>query len=213
MSKRTSLSISARRHFVDQFFFSKSNLISGKIIDIGGKKKNKRGIFDIDNKYGEVTYVNIDESTNPDIVADAASIPVAGESYDTAILGEILEHVSDPIAVLRETKRLLRHEGKILVTVPFMAGIHGDPHDYGRYTETFWQKAAENLGLKILEIEKQGTIFAVFALMIQHLFLSKGVSWRPIQIPLIKFLMWLDKRTTHKLLTAWTTGYGIVFTK
>src|SRR3989344_3810604 len=89
MFKRTSLSISARRHFIDQFFFSKSHLIKGKVIDIGGKKLNKRGLFDID-KFAQVTYVNIDGTTSPDIVADATSIPVPDESYDTVIMGEIL---------------------------------------------------------------------------------------------------------------------------
>ncbi len=212
MSKRTSLSISARRHFIDEFFFAKNNLVKGKILDIGGKKINKRGLFDID-KYGEVTYVNIDQSTNPDIVADAVSIPVADESYETIIIGEVLEHLPDPKSALREAQRILKPGGTIIATVPFMVGIHGDPLDYGRYTETFWEKAGKDAGFSKISIERQGTIFAVFALMIQHLFFAKGVSLRPIQIPLVKFLMWLDKRTTSSALTAWTTGYGIVFKK
>lgn len=209
---RTPLSVSARRHFIDQFFFSKVSLIKGSVLDIGGKKLNKRGLFDLE-KYTKATYVNIDESTSPDIIADATSIPVEDGSYDTVIMGEILEHLPDPMKALKEARRILKSGGTLLATVPFMAGIHGDPHDYGRYTETFWQKAAEDLGLKILEIERQGTIFAVFALMIQHLFLSQGVSWRPIQNPLVSFLMWLDRRTESEALTAWTTGYGIILKK
>ena len=182
------------------------------MIDIGGKKEGKRGLFDID-KYAKVTYVNIDKSTNPDIVADATSIPIPDECYDVAVMGEILEHLPEPVKALKETRRLLRPGGIVLATVPFMVGIHGDPHDYGRYTETFWQKASSDIGFKNIKIERQGTIFAVLALMVQHLFLSKNVSWRPIQTPLVRFLMWLDKRTKNKTLTAWTTGYGIVFTK
>ena len=212
MSDRTSLSVSARRHFVDEFFFSHTEFLKNKkIVDIGGKKVNKRGLFNAD-KYAEVTYVNIDRSTEPDIVADASSIPLPNESYDVVILGEILEHVLEPKTVLREAKRLLRQGGKMLVTVPFMFPIHADPYDFARYTDYFWRKTAEGLGLNI-EIERQGTIFAVWALMVQHFFLSKGVSWHPIQNPFVKFLMWLDSRTTNKTLTAWTTGYGIVMTK
>src|SRR3989344_169049 len=164
MTARTSISVSVRRHFIDNFFFSKSNLYSGKIIDIGGKKKNKRGLFDI-SKFGtEVTYVNIDGSTEPDIIADASSIPLPDETFDLAIIAELLEHVPDPVAVLREAHRLIKPGGKILVTIPFMVGIHGDPQDFARYTPTFLEKASREAGFNGVEIETHGTIFAVAAL-------------------------------------------------
>jgi len=215
INSRTSLSISVRRHFVDGFFFSHSHLIqnNSKVIDIGGKKYSKRGLFDIDSLSKDVTYVNIEKSTHPDIVADAKNIPVADNAYDIIIMGELLEHVEDPLDVIREAHRILKPDGKALATVPFMVGIHGDPTDYGRYTDTFLKEVTEKAGFYKFEIESQGTIFAVMALMIQHIFIAKKVSWRPIQIPLISFLMWLDKKTTTPLLRAWTTGYGIILTK
>ncbi len=213
MAKRTSVGTSVRRHFIDQFFFSHRHLIRGKVIDIGGKRVKKRGLFDIDKLGVEVTYVNIEKKDEPDILSDAASIPLPDNSFDTAILAELLEHVPEPKAVLKEAYRLLKPDGVALITAPFMVGIHADPYDYGRYTETFWRKVAQDLGFKVTEIEKQGTMFAVAGLMLQHLFLAKGVSWRPVQFPLIKFLMWLDRRTIIPALTAWTLGYGIVLTK
>lgn len=214
MSKpRTSLSVSVRRYFVDTFFFSRTEFLRDKlVIDIGGKKKNKRGLFDID-KYAKVMYVNLDESTEPDVVADAAKIPLPDESYDAVILGEILEHVPDPVAVLKEARRLLRREGRVLATVPFNVGIHGDPHDYGRYTETYWKMLAEETSFRVESIERQGTMFAVLALMLQHLFRAKRRSWEPLQSWLVHFLMWLDGKTKAPLLKDWTTGYGIVLTK
>ncbi|OGM02003.1 hypothetical protein A2115_01635 [Candidatus Woesebacteria bacterium GWA1_41_8] len=212
--QRTSLSISVRRHFVDNFFFSHKLLFAGKkIIDIGGKKINKRGLFDISSFSADVTYVNIEKKDGPDILTDATNIPVPDNSFDIAIMGELLEHVSDPKAVLREARRILKPGGKILVSVPFMVGIHGDPYDYGRYTDTFWRMTAEELGFSIMEIKPQGTMFAVFALMIQHLFLAKHRSLRPVQTPLIRFLMWLDRKTINPLLRSWTTGYGIILEK
>ena len=212
---RSSLSVSVRRHFIDNFFFGQAEVFkkAGKIIDIGGKKKNKRGLFDISDYASDVTYVNIDKTTEPDIVSDAASIPLPDNSFSAVILGEVLEHVPEPLSVLREARRLLIPEGKIVATVPFMVGVHGDPHDYGRYTKTFFEKAARDLGFSKIEISEQGTMFAVIALMVQHLFRAKNISWRPIQTPLVKFLMWLDQKTTTPILCAWTTGYGIVLTK
>ncbi len=210
---RTSLSISVRRHFVDNFFLTHANLITGHTIDIGGKRSNKRGLFDIDKLCSNVTYVNIEKKDQPDILADASSIPVADNSYDTAILGEVLEHVPEPLLVLREAHRLLKPGGKILVSVPFMYPVHADPYDFGRYTEYFWQQLSEKIGFKSIKIEKHGSIFAIMALMVQHIFRAKKRTWRPIQTPLVSFFMWLDERTTHPLLKAWTTGYGIVLEK
>ncbi|MDO8424102.1 MAG: methyltransferase domain-containing protein [bacterium] len=213
MNNRTSLSTSVRRYFIDNFFFSRKDLIKGKVIDIGGKKKNKRGLFDIGKITNNVTYINIERSTEPDIVSDAASIPLNDSTFDTAIIAELLEHVPEPAKVLMEAQRLLKPGGIALVTVPFNVGVHGDPSDYGRYTRVMLENMSREAGFSKVEIEEQGALFAVMALMIQHLFLAKKVSWRPIQIPIIKFLMWLDKRTTAPLLRTWTTGYGIVMEK
>lgn len=210
---RTSISISERRHFVDNFFFSKSEFIKGKVIDIGGKKTNKRGLFDIDKVSSSVTYVNLEKKNSPDILADATSIPLPNNSFETVIMGELLEHVPDPIAVLKEAHRLLKPNGIILITVPFMVGVHGDPYDFGRYTKTFWEKLAMDIEFDVVEIEQHGNMFAVLALMVQHMFRAKNVTWRPIQFPLVQFLMWLDSKTTSPLLKAWTTGYGMIFVK
>lgn len=211
---RTSLSISVRRHFVDGFFYSHSHLLKDKeILDIGGKKKNKRGLFDISHFSSKVKYVNIDRTTEPDIVSDAKSIPLPDNSFDVVILGEILEHLPDPLAVLTEARRLLKPQGIILATVPFMYPVHADPYDFGRYTDYFWQEAAAKIGFTEIKIEKQGGMFAVGALMVQHFFRAKNISWRPIQNPLVKFLMWLDSKTKNELLKSWTTGFGLILTK
>lgn len=213
--ERNSISVSVRRHFVDSFFFSQKKLFtsSARILDIGGKKKNKRGLFDIGRYNSEVKYVNIDRTTEPDIVSDATMIPLPENSFDIVIMGELLEHVPEPLLVLKEAYRLLKSGGTALISVPFLYPVHADPYDFGRYTEYFWQENLAKLGFKNIKVEKHGSIFAIMALMVQHIFRAKKRSWRPIQMPLVRFFMWLDGRTSAPLLKAWTTGYGIVCTK
>lgn len=213
MIKLSPTSTSVRRYFVDRFFFDNRDKITGTVLDIGGKKAKKRGTFDIAKFAKIVTYVNIDKGTEPDIVSDASSIPLSDSSCDTVILGEVLEHVRSPELVLKESARLLKPGGNILITVPFMYPVHADPFDYGRYTEHFWREAASDCELNVLSLKSQGTIFAILAQIVQHLFISRDISWRPIQFPLIKFLMWLDKKTKNTLLCSWTTGYGIILQK
>ena len=57
---------------------------------------------------------------NADITADPSTWPddLAGVQCDVVLLGEVLEHLTDPGAALRSLQTLLAPEGVILVTVP-----------------------------------------------------------------------------------------------
>ena len=50
--------------------------------------------------------------------SDAAALPLADESVDAIILSELLEHVPDDLAVLRECRRVLKPGGVVAITVP-----------------------------------------------------------------------------------------------
>lgn len=57
------------------------------------------------------------------VLADAAQTPLKPGGFDLVIAAEVLEHVTDPGAVLREARRMLRPGGRVLITVP-MADWH-----------------------------------------------------------------------------------------
>jgi len=46
--------------------------------------------------------LNIDKSINPDYLCSADDIPVEDESFDIVLLAEVLEHIENPIEVLKE---------------------------------------------------------------------------------------------------------------
>jgi len=70
----------------------------------------------------DITFVDCDQwkfDWYPDakfIRCFAEEIPVEDNSYDTVILGDILEHVKDPNIVIQEAKRIARN--RIVITVP-----------------------------------------------------------------------------------------------
>lgn len=107
------------------------NVELGKVLDVGGGGGRHKGLF-VDAKQ----YINIDNDpkVEPDIVASADELPIADDSIDCILCSEVLEHVDNPLAVLREIGRVLRPGGSLILTVPFINEIHGEPFDFRRFT-------------------------------------------------------------------------------
>jgi len=149
-------SYSIRRAFVDDFFFQNINVFNeqASILDMGGKKENKRGAFNIENYNFNVKYANIDKSTKPDFLCDIKKIPVADNTFDGVILSEVIEHLSEPILVLEEAFRVLKKGGKLLIVTPFIYHVHADPYDYGRYTDYWYKEKLKTIGFEDIRIEK-----------------------------------------------------------
>ena len=74
-------------------------------------------------------YTGIDGS--PEAVAAAAAngravllgdvdepLPFPDESFDGVVLKDLLEHVADPVAVVREARRVLRPDGRVFASSP-----------------------------------------------------------------------------------------------
>lgn len=52
-------------------------------------------------------------------------LPFDDATFDAVLLGEILEHLTRPELVLAEARRILKPNGRAIITVPF--GVHPDP--------------------------------------------------------------------------------------
>jgi ubiquinone/menaquinone biosynthesis C-methylase UbiE len=94
------------------------------VIVSASKRKNLR-----------IVSVDIDINRGPDIVADVCTMPFESESWDVVILIEVLEHVKEPWKAIAEIFRVLRTDGKLVLTTPFIYPIHEVEHDYYRYTK------------------------------------------------------------------------------
>lgn len=49
------------------------------------------------------------------VAGDARRLPLRSRSVDVACSAQMLHHVSDPLSVVREMRRVVRHEGKVLI--------------------------------------------------------------------------------------------------
>jgi ubiquinone/menaquinone biosynthesis C-methylase UbiE len=225
---RNDLHYSLRRYFVDSFYQRTVSALNTQsfILDLGGKKKKKRGRFNIEDYEHHVEYVNLDKSTDPDYCADVISVPVNSGRYDAVICAETLEHIYDVNKVLSEAFRLLKPGGIFLVTVPFNMQIHPDPKDYARYTDSYLLESLQKDGFVQIHIEKQGYILCVMSDMVTGYVqryktdsLSSRVFYRMIHmiaVGLRHVALAVESKSHLKYstyVTSYTTGYGIIAEK
>jgi SAM-dependent methyltransferase len=95
-----------------------------------------------------------------DYECDATAIPVEDESFDAILCTEVLEHVPEPIKVLKELGRILKPNGSLFLSAPLGSGLHQQPfHFYGGFTPHFYHRFLSELGLKVVSIQPNGRFF------------------------------------------------------
>ena len=101
------------------------------------------------------------DTSRVDIVCDITAIPEPDASFDAILCTEVLEHVPDPVAVLREFARLLKPGGKLILTAPFASLVHFAPHHYCSGFSRYWYEThLPRYGLHIEELTPNGDWFA-----------------------------------------------------
>lgn len=70
-----------------------------------------------------------------DVCIGPGPLPFKNDSIDLLISIATLEHISDPIAIVHEFRRVLKDGGEMLLYIPFMQPFHAAPSDFQRWTE------------------------------------------------------------------------------
>lgn len=145
---------------------------SGHLLDIGcGKMPYKKFICDnaTVSKYTGLdieTALIYDPNSKPDFFWNGKTMPFENNQFNCALATEVLEHCPDPEIVLKETYRVLKKDGVLFFTVPFLWTLHEVPNDEYRYTPFSIKRHLENSGFKNIEIKALGGWHASFAQMI-----------------------------------------------
>jgi len=136
------------------FLIEQSPKVSGSLVDIGCGSKPYRNFFKV------INYVGVDNSSNyADVMADAKDTKLKYNTFDWAICNQVIEHVNEPEMVIVEIRRLLKKGGKLLLTAPQMGRLHGEPHDYYRFTKYGLRYILKKNGFNIRGIYPHGGFF------------------------------------------------------
>lgn len=125
---------SGHREQLSRALASSIGRLHGIVLDVGG---GRPALLDaVWERNARRLRVDVSLDRRPDVNADATSLPFRSASVDGVVMCELLEHVPFPQGVVAEAHRVLRPGGLLLGSVPFIMGLHGDPDDFFRYTES-----------------------------------------------------------------------------
>jgi SAM-dependent methyltransferase len=123
---RTSVQYAVRRPLVE--WLRAQDVAGARTLDVGCG----------DRPYAELFpgAVGFDVPGNPhaDLHGSLESIPVDDASFDVALCLQVLEHVPDPAAAVRELHRVVRPGGRVLLSTHGVYPFHPNPDDLWRWT-------------------------------------------------------------------------------
>jgi SAM-dependent methyltransferase/spore maturation protein CgeB len=117
---------------------------TGDVLDIGCSQgiasilcaRRGSAVIGIDIQADRVEYAMAERENEPEEVrarldfriADGNALDFPDASFDTVIMGEIVEHSEDASPLLAEAARVLRPRGRLVLTTPFGLSRHHDHH-------------------------------------------------------------------------------------
>ncbi|MFZ1799253.1 MAG: class I SAM-dependent methyltransferase [Chitinophagaceae bacterium] len=132
--------------------------LSGRLLDFGCGSKPYESLFHVDEYIG-LDYYNEGhphENESIDVFYDGHTFPFEDGHFDSILCSEVVEHIFNLPDILSELARVLKKDGLLLITCPFVWNEHEVPFDYARYTQFALKSLLEKAGFEIVNFEKSG---------------------------------------------------------
>lgn len=170
--------------FINPYFINRNSLYNevkkfsakikktDKILDVGCGLKPYRKVF----KTKEYIGIDIDfgghpnDQKNVDHFYDGETIPYEQQTFDNILCTQVLEHTIKPETTIKEMSRVIKTNGLLFISMPFIYPEHEIPFDFQRYTKYKHIKLLTENNFSIVQIKKTtgfwGTFGQVFVVYI-----------------------------------------------
>ena len=180
---RTSVQYAVRKPLVD--WLRAQDVTGQRVLDVGCG----------DRPYDELVpgAVGFDVPGNPraDIHGSIDAIPVEDGAFDVALCLQVIEHVPDPAAAVRELRRVVHPGGRVLLSTHGVYPFHPNPDDLWRWTHQGLERlfAANGEWASVTVRPGAGTVSTV-AMQVAHVLdlACKRAHVRAAAIPCIVLL-------------------------
>jgi len=156
-----------------------------RVLDVGCGDRRYEPLFTANG----ATYIGYDGDWNPlaDLHGSIDALPVEDGSFDLVICTQVLEHLPDPVAAVRELRRAVRAGGYVLASTHGTAAYHPNPVDLWRWThtglETLFRGSADWLTVVVKPGQGTAATIAMVNAQFVHLLLKRlrlPLAARPI---------------------------------
>ncbi len=132
----------------------------GRFIDIGCGDMPYRGTIEpLVEQYDSIDVQQ--RGSQPTYTGDIQDMGMIGDAlYDSAVCLSVLEHVPQPSRALEEINRIMKKDGVLILSVPFLARLHEVPNDYYRFTRYGLQFLLDEAGFDIEKLIPIGGVFS-----------------------------------------------------
>ena len=178
------------------FYFSRQGLfkamvtlgkeLNGKLLDIGcGTKPYAPYLHAAEYVGVEIDTERSRKTSKADFFYDGKKLPFESSTFDAVLANEVFEHVFNPTEFLHEINRVLKQDGKFLLTVPFVWDEHEQPFDYARYTSFGLRYILEQHGFQVVRSKKSvDDIRVIFQLWNEYIYKKTY-----IENPIVRLLL------------------------
>ena len=144
------------------------------------KKNDKNSYFSNISNYNKKNYIKINLQKKNKIK----------KKFDNIIIFNVLEHIYDERFAIKELKKILKKNGKIIISTPFIYRYHQAPEDYKRYTLPYFEKLLKEHNFKIIKKEYlgEGPLIASYSLIFHYIKKIPLISY-----PIIIIFFIIDK--------------------
>ena len=166
------------------------NNISGKTLDVGCGTKPYEKYFKSSEYIGlEIETTVHSEISKADFFYNGTKFPFNNNEFDSVVTNQVFEHVFNPDNFLSEINRVLRKDGMLLLTVPFVWDEHEQPYDFARYSSFGIKSVLVKKGFEIVNQKKTVSDFGVIVQLINAYIYKIAVKNSFIRQALTIFIM------------------------
>lgn len=165
-----------------------------RILDVGCGNKPYQSMFQgITKEYVGCDIVQSSEN-KVDVICEATKIPLPDSSFDTIFTTQVIEHVEDHQALVKEAYRLLKHGGYLILSGPMYWHLHEEPHDFFRFTKHGFKYILEKNNFTTIEILSNGGKWALMGQVIIHTMPARLIRIKLFRIFINRIFWYFDKK-------------------
>jgi SAM-dependent methyltransferase len=134
----------------------------GTLLDVGCGPRRYEPIFEgLVSQYFGLDWPAEPDRARPHVIADALRLPIRSHAVDTVLATELMEHLPSSDEFLDEAARVLRVNGALILTVPFMEPLHEEPRDFLRFTPNGLRALLQRHGFALRHLWQRGGWWSV----------------------------------------------------